>query len=129
MFYELIFENGSNSIAEYANDDEARLAVEAHHNRAKNGETGGPAGNPAERIVKVLKYNDHPVDFTESQAVEVSEIRAAFDSAITDKKVGDLVSVPEIAAAIRDVTSATVNSAPHESNYKAPEVGELTFDV
>ncbi len=129
MFYELIFENGSYSIAEYADDDEARRAVETHHNRAKNGEIGGPAGNPAERIFKVLKYNKHPQDFTESQAVEVSDIRDAVDKAINDKAVGNLVSVPEVAAAIRDVSSSTVISGPHESNYKMPEVGELTFDA
>lgn len=129
MFYEIIYETGRNSIANYNDDDEARAAVGEHHRRAIHGELAQMSNEqmgPAERVVKVLKYNEHPADYGASQAVSIDEVRAAVDEALDKHAVGDMVSVPEVAASIRDITRPTVESGPHESNYKMSEVAELT---
>lgn len=61
-FYEVIYETGAYSVAEYADEKEALGALKSHHTRATNGEVGGPPGHPAERIVKVFVYDQHPYD-------------------------------------------------------------------
>lgn len=129
MFYELIFETGNSSIAEYADDNEALTAIREHHTRATKGEhaqASNPGMGPAERIARVLKYNVHPVELNESQAMNVEELTALVVEAVKEKAVGDLVSVPEVASAVRDLTNpVVVDSAPHDSNYKMAEVAEL----
>lgn len=126
MFYEVIYETGNHSMASYDTDDEAREALEEQHRRAQEGEKGGPTGHAAERIVKVLKYDSHPASLNESQALPASEVIAAFNKCVSEKAVGDLVSVPEIAASLRELTSPVVESGPHESNFKAEESAELS---
>jgi hypothetical protein len=124
-FYEIIYETGNNSIASYENDEEAMSAVKAHHERAKQGQAAqasNPEMGPAERIARVLKYDEHPATYMESQAVKAGEVQAVVNAAA----VGDLVSVPEIAAAVRDITSPVVSGDAHDSNYKMPEVDELS---
>lgn len=131
MFYEIIFETGNHSVAQYGSDEEARDAVLSHHNRALKGEKAQATNQemgPAERVKKVLKYDSHPVDYTASQAAVASDVSAAVEEAINENKIGDLVSVPEVAAAVREISSPLVDSGPHESNYKMPESGELTGD-
>jgi hypothetical protein len=129
VFYEIIFETGNHSVAMYNSDDEANLAIHAHHHRAINGENAqetNPQMGPAERVVKVLKYKTHPVDYGESQAFTSDEVKEAFDNSIEKNQLGDLVSIPEVAQDIRDISSPTIISGPHESNFKMQEVGELT---
>ena len=128
MFYEVIFEDGSFSVAEYESDEEAVAACEAHHQRALAGGRSlesAPNSPPASRIAKLLKYENHPQDETESQALPVAEVEKAVKQALKDHAHGDLVSVPQIAASVRDLTSPLVVSEPHESNFKAKEVGEV----
>jgi hypothetical protein len=129
VYYEIIFETGSHSIAYYESDEEAITAIGAHHDRALRGmaaQASNPQMGPAERIKRVLVYNEHPASFMASQAVPVSDITSAVDEALKTHSVGDLASVPQIAAAIRDITRPTVDSGPHESSYKMPENNELT---
>jgi hypothetical protein len=130
-YYEVIFETGEHSIAFYEDDNEAASALAAHHSRALKGELfqtrspqDTPAG-PATRIKRVFKYDEHPVEYTASGLVSVDEAKAAIDRVA----VGDQVSVWESSAAIRELVNAEVNTAPHESNYKAPESGELDSSV
>lgn len=127
MFYEIIYETGAHSVAQYDSDEEAMSAITAHNERAVNGEIGGPSGHNAERIKRVYVYDRHPVTEGESQAVTIDQIHAAIDAAVDMVAVGDMVSVPEIAAAVRDITSPTVNSGPHESNFAADSVRELSL--
>lgn len=124
-FYEVIYETGAFSVACYADDYEATQAVAEQHRRAIEGEPGGPTGHSAERIVKVLVYDAHPQDAYESQAVSVDAVKVEFDKALADLPVGDLISVPELTARLRDLTSPTVDSKAHESNYKAKETREM----
>lgn len=129
MYYETIFENGDHSVAFYENDDEEALtAIESHHKRALAGEralASEPQSPAAVRIVKVLKYESHPQDYTESQTLPVEVLRKKLDEAFNDLAVGDLISVPQMTQALRDTTSPMVDSAPHDSNYVAPEDSEL----
>jgi O6-methylguanine-DNA--protein-cysteine methyltransferase len=129
MFYETIFETGNHSIAFYDSDEEAIRAIAEHHRRAKSGEpaqANDRAMGPAERIVKVLKYDRHPQDLTETNLASPSDVSQAVQAAIAKYSHGDLVSVNEVAAAVRDLTDPGVDSAPHDSNYKMEEVGVLT---
>lgn len=128
MFYEIIYETGAHSVAEYADDAEAIDAVRSHHSRATSGERATESNEdsgPAERIVAVLKYNDHPATYGESQAFNSSDVTAIVNSAVEQLAVGDMVSVAEVAAAVKDISSPVVSSEPHESNYKMAEVGQL----
>ena len=121
-FYEVIYETGEYSVLTADSDDEAMKHVKEQHRRAMEGELGGPGNWPATRVARVLKYDEHPGDFTESGMVSVKDAKAALDSVA----MGDQVSVWEVAAAIRDLSNPLVpESDAHESNYKAPEAAEL----
>lgn len=127
-FYEIIFETGNHSIAMYEDDDEASRALTEHHRRAKAGEAAQATNEqmgPAERVAKVLKYDQHPAEYMLTQTVSVEELETAVSEAINANKVGDLVSVPEVALAVAMATSPVAISGPHDSNYKMEESGRL----
>lgn len=127
-FYEVIYETGAHSIMFVEDENEALEALTVHHERATNGEVGGPSGHTAERIKRVLVYDEHPGSYGESQAVPTKDVHTAFSAALDKHAVGDLVSVPQLTAELRDITNPLVESGPHESNYKAPETSELKSD-
>lgn len=128
-FYEIIFETGNYSIAMYDDDDEAIRAISEHHKRAKSGEPaqlGSPEQGSAERIVKVLKYDQHPADYKMDGTATPEEITAAVNKAIDEKSLGGIVSVEEVALAVKEVSdSVEKGTAPHESNYKMKEIAAL----
>lgn len=124
-YYEIIYETGTHSIAFYEDDDEANAALSAHHERALSGQVGGPTGHAAERIVKALVYDVHPDEFNYSQTLSGEEVVGQVTAAISKIGVGGQVSVPELAAEIRNITNPMVESGPHESNFKMPESREL----
>lgn len=136
MHYEVIYEDGSHSIANYDTTDDMLRAVTEHHRRAKSGEPALPAGQsmvrsdvtdagnplvevPAVRVKRVLRYEDHPAN------------RDGFKE-LTKGKVTELLeqskSVPELVAALREFDNPTVESGAHESNYKMEEVEEFGED-
>lgn len=119
-YYEVIFENGEHSVIS-GDDDSVLEGVKEQHRRAANGEPGGPAGIQAVRIKKVLKYDEHPASLYESQAVPAEVLKNWLDEAISSNQVGDLVSVPEVIASIRDSADPMVVTGPHESNFKMKE--------
>lgn len=132
MYYEIIYETGEHSVACYQDDEEAARALSEHHRRAMNGEKfqtrdpqDTPAG-PATRIKRVIKYSEHPVDLTESGVINTNTA----SSLVSKLSQGDLVSVHELTAALRDEINSTISGGPHSSNYKAsgtelsPEVWE-----
>ncbi len=128
-FYEIIYETGNYSVAAYEDDDEAIRAISNHHRRATSGELAqesNPQMGPAERVVKVLKYDEHPANFNEAQVVTTTDVTKAVSDAVESKKVGNLVSAPEIAAVVREMTSPlNDNPAPHKSKYKMQSIAEL----
>jgi hypothetical protein len=129
MFYEIIYETGDHSIASYDSDDEAIGAIAEHHSRAKKGlkaQATNDQMGPAIRIIKVLKYDQHPADFNLTGTVEIDALTTAVDEAIRKHAVGDQVSVNQIAAEIRDIADPVItDSAPHDSNYKMTESDRL----
>jgi hypothetical protein len=145
LYYEIIYENGEHSIAEYENDGEAELAIGAHVDRAKAGLPGTPDSLPrtdvpenlpvhqqtwaAQRVVKVLKYDEHPYDYGSTASNLTKEVASkTVDDCI--KEVADengIVDLKQLCAAILETTEPRLDSGPHESNYKMKEVGELKW--
>lgn len=126
MYVEVIYETGNKSVAQYADEDEARQALEAHHNRATSGEMGGPYGGPAERIKKVLMYDEHPADFGSTGLISADEAKTQLSELVDSIAVGDQVSNMELAASVRELTNPHTNpEGPLDSQYKATETGEL----
>lgn len=129
MFYEVIYETGTHSIISADSDEDALPGLNEQHRRAVEGVEGGPTGHPAERIKKVLKYDKHPMEAAENQNVDAEGLKEMVNAVIDEKAMGGEVSVPEVAAAVRAVTSPILlNNDPHESDFVASEVGELKGD-
>jgi hypothetical protein len=128
MFVETIYETGNRSVAFYKDEAEARSAIEAHHERAKNGEPGGPYGGVAERVKKVLIYDEHPGTLNESGLLPVEEVKSALSAAIDALSMGGQISNTQLAAAVRNLSDPHVDEMPskQESMYKMQEKGELT---
>lgn len=120
--YEVIYEDGSHSIA-YGTQEDIVNAVKEQHRRAVNGEPGGPAGHPAARVVRVLKYGqDHPGEFNPAGITDVKSIEAV----AKEVAVQGLVSINEFVAALHEkLVYSMVSSAAHESNYRMEETEEL----
>jgi hypothetical protein len=127
MFVETIYETGAKSVAKYDSEEEAIAAITAHHERAKNGEPGGPYGGVAERVKKVLVYDQHPGDLNASNLLPVEEVKTAVSAAIDKLSMGGQISNTELAAAIRALSDPHTHSENrHDSQYKMQEKGELT---
>lgn len=131
-FYETVFETGRNSVAEYADDDEALGAARAHHLRATKGErslASADTSPPAERIVKLLKYDRHPNELNPSQAMAADSLEKEVKELI--KALADengIVSVGRLSAEVRAISHPMDPSAgPHDSVFKMPETGELSL--
>jgi len=142
-FYETIFETGSKSVAFYDDDEEALSAAKAHHERAVKGEPGRGQSTerndlgadaqmhvtdyPAERIVKLLKYDKHPADMMEDMTMSSDVARKEIDNLLKDK--AGVVNVMELAAQVRELANPVVdNAGRHESMFKMKETDELTLD-
>ena len=125
--YEIIWESGEHSLAQYADDDEMKSAVLAHHDRAKNGEPGGPAGVPAQRAFKVLKYDSDPGEISETLSAD--EVKAQLDAAVDEAAdENGVLHLPVLHAIVGNIRSATVASDPHDSNYKAEESASFAIE-
>jgi hypothetical protein len=142
MYYEIIYENGEHSIAQYDNDEEALSAINAHVERAMTGVPGTPQSSlrndltempanlnatwAAQRVVKVLKYDDHPADYSETANNLTADVaKKQLADLIDEVSVDGVVNMQELAVAVSTSTSPRVDSKPHESNYKMQETGEL----
>ncbi len=129
-YFEVIYENGEHSVigSPEATEEDALKGIKEQHRRATAGESGGPAGQQAVRVKRVLVYDEHPGALYESQAVPVEVVQNWFKNAVSENQVGDLVSVPQLVAALRNGVDSMVVSGPHESNYKAQEASEIKSD-
>jgi hypothetical protein len=127
MTYEIIWESGEHSLANYDSDEEMTQAVLAQHTRATEGEAGGPAeGTLANRVVKVFKYDSDPAEATDGYTTDLAKAMLGEQiDAVADEN--GVVGVSELHAALANALSSTVQSAPHESNYKAESVEEFSL--
>lgn len=122
MFYEIIYENGEVSVAEYASDEEALTAVTEQHNRAKAGLKNGPQAGPASRVVKVLVYPNHPGTYA-GGGLSADEVQSSIKDLL---KNIDVVDVQQLAMAVSGLNHPMVSpESPHDSRFKQPEEREL----
>lgn len=141
-YYEVIYETGNYSVAFYDSDEEAISALSAHHTRAKEGESATPASTPrsdlgpadmaaipgrqewpAERIKRVLVYEQHPANFGQGNLTDADSLNAAIKEATTP----DGIEVGKVAAGVRASASPVVvdKTSRHDTNYKMKEAREL----
>jgi hypothetical protein len=142
MFYEIIYETGDRSVANYATEEEMESAISAHHRRAMNGEAALPRERsfprtdvdmpvgelPAVRIKRVFAYDKHPADLHEFQGVGEDVVKSELKEAVAASTENGVVHVPKLAAKVRDITNPVIeNAGRHESQFKA-EGKEVNLD-
>jgi len=124
MYYEIIYENGEVSVANYDTDEDALAAVTEQHNRAKAGGLNGPQGGPASRVVKVLVYSSHPGDYGTEGGMSTDEVNAGIKDLL---KGVDVVNVQNLAAAVSALNHPMVTpESPHDSRFKMDSERELS---
>jgi hypothetical protein len=109
LYAEVIYEPGSKSLVSYEDEGELKAALKEHHNRARSGELGGPAGGPAERVSKVILYNEHP-----------GEDRTKVDPDTLQMLASNVKSGEQLVSAIREELSPVYpqDQGRHNSMYK-----------
>lgn len=122
-FFEVIFETGEHSIMQADDQSYILSFANTHHARAKAGLPGGPAGYPAERVVRILTYDEDPAELSASpflsKDVAASTIKQAASISTED-------GVLDVNAFIHEMAPvAIVDTEAHESNYSAAETGEI----
>jgi hypothetical protein len=140
-YAEIIYEDGSHSIASYEKESDLITAVKIQHERAVNGE---PIHNSFEaherplvavRVKRVLSYDRHPADFLPVRpALSADEMKSRFAAAL--KAVSDEDSVVDFYALVDHMTPQNMVQKPeygdeatkmrHESNYHMPEAKEFS---
>jgi len=129
-FYEIVYETGNVSVAEYADDAEALEGAGAQDKKAREGGQAGPQGGPAERVAKIYKYAEHPDNYNTEQTAsadvlqkEVSELIKA----LADKN--GVVSIDQLTLEVRGLTHPmTTKESPFDSQFKMKEDAVLTLD-
>lgn len=130
MYAEIVYETGRMSVAQYDSEDEAKSAIAAHHARAVRGETGGPVGQPAERIRSVYLYDQHPDAYNEAQTASADVVAKEVEGLI--KKMKDengVVQIDALSLAVRDIShpmkQGTERADSFDSFYKMKESRQL----
>src|SRR5262245_19387245 len=122
-YYEMITEPGTNSVMFAETDEEALGAAQAQHLKALHGEPGGPTGHPAERVVKLLKYDKHPVEYG---LVSAEQVQAEVEAGIKALAEGGLINTEQLAAYVRQVGSPLANKETgHDSQFKMQESNDI----
>jgi len=120
--YEIVYEDGSFGVANYADDDEALAATQAHHERATKGQSSilsEPNAPKATRIVKVIRYDEPPGDLHESQTLSEDEVNSRLKDLVAGASADGVTDLRALAAGIRDLSNPFVAGEPHDSNYEA----------
>lgn len=105
-----MYETGRMSVGSYADEAELKAALQAHHNRAKTGEPGGPVGAPAERIAAVYIYDKHPNEFNPEQTASadvLSKEVAGLVKALSDDN--GVVAIDRLAVEVRGLSHPMLN--------------------
>jgi hypothetical protein len=121
-YAELVFETGARSKMQYDDESEVLDFVRTHTERAMNGEEGGPAGHPAERIARVYFYDSDPSE--EDKTVSADALKDLIDGMSHDGKL----NADQLSAALRDEASPTYpqNQGRFASQYKMKESKSMT---
>ena len=128
-FYETVYETGRMSVACYEDDDEAKAAIAAHHERAVTGQPGGPLGAPAERIAAVYVYDKHPNEYNADQTLsadvaekEVKELIAAA------KDENGVITTDQLAIAVRGLSHPMGAVDGFNSRFRMKETKKLNMN-
>lgn len=125
-FAEIIYETGTKSVVSVDNREDMLEGLKEQHNRALNGQVGGPTGHPAERIKRVLIYDDHPGNLNPDATLSSDEIKQHVNELL--KASGDVINLNELASQIRDISNAHVPTEhPHDSQYKMEPKETIDF--
>ena len=131
-FYELTFEPGTSSVAFYDSEDEMKAAVAAHHQRALKGEPGGPIGQPAERVVAVRQYDEHPNDYNLADTLSADVAKSEVDALIKAGAASNdgVIPMGQLAVEVRRLTDPMVVAKENafDSNFKMKEKANLKLD-
>ena len=121
-YYEMIFEVGTHSILNASTDEEVINAAKEQHQRAKSGLPNGPAGDRADRVVRILKYDNDPGDIPQAQPAKDVKARLA-DLVAEHTDANGNVNLTALSTLVEE--RAVLDTPVHESNYAAPSTGEL----
>jgi hypothetical protein len=130
-YYEVVFETGRTSVGFAADDEEALSGAREHDKRAREGQQGGPQGGPAERIVKLFKYDKHPDDYNSDQTASADVVASELTGILDDLKDSNgVVNLQAVAQSVQALSHPlkTERETLHDSIYKMESVGELTLD-
>lgn len=139
-YYEVTYETGRTSVANYENEAEAQSALKAHNDRAKTGQPGGPVADhpigaagvpdwPAERIVAVRVYSKHPDDYNTEQTATVEVVTTEIQEQV--EKLADengVVNLQSLANEVRGLSHpmVTERDSSFDSVYKmANDLGDM----
>lgn len=143
-FYEVIYETGNMSVLSVDNEDDAKDALKEQHKRAMQGKPGQlessssphpftgeyqPQTHAAERVKRVLVYDQHPADLAEQTNAHkdvFSKHIKALIAAHTDEN--GIVDRDMVAQGLY-VPTVNPDAGAHESKYtSAAEAEELSLD-
>jgi len=136
MYAEIIYEDGSFSVASVDNQDDLVASLKEHHERAKVGAPihGSFAPHerpiPATRIVRVLLYDQHPADIPEVVSADVAKslateaVKTVAADTSPDSGGKGLVDLYALGHELLPKALLT-DTGPHESNYVMESVDEL----
>lgn len=134
MFCEVIFENGTMSVMEVADKDEAMSFAAEHTRRAKAGEKSmlnEPSSPPAVRVVKLLFYDEHPNDYNLADSLTVDELKVALPDlvdSLSDKN--GVVPVGVLASEVRGLSHPMIRGVgAHESKFLMAENEDMTIEA
>jgi len=127
-FYEVTYETGRMSVAQYENDDEAKSALGEHHRRAVGGESGGPIGQPAERVAAVRVYDRHPDEFNVEQTMTGDVAKKELERLVSEGvDENGVINTAQLAIRVQDLSHPMVDSrkSTFDSMYKMQEKKSL----
>ena len=129
-FYEIVYETGRMSVANYDDDAAAQAALKNHNDRAQSGESGGPLGQPAERIAAVYEYDKHPNEFNSDQTMSADVLITEITNIVNSlKDENGVVSVDRLATEVRGLTHPMNNAREgFGSFFKMKETKKLKTD-
>lgn len=126
-FYEIVYEDGTVSVADYASEEDATGAILEQHRRAKEGGKNGPQEGVATRVAKVYVYSQHPGDYGTEGGLSVDEVKAAIDAVLTGV---DVVNVQQLAQYVSSLNHPMKPDAgAHESKFKMEHDKELELTL
>jgi hypothetical protein len=130
--YEVIYETGEVSVANYADDAEAMKALTEQNLRATTGRDAGPQGGPASRIAKVFIYDEHPGSLNEDGGLSADVLTSDLKDLVkqyTDKNgvVNVMVFAEAVAGLVHPMVPGDIN--PHDTRFKMESSGELDLST